>query len=80
MLGYSSKTKDRMKGYITIDQELCKGCQICIAFCPKDAISISDKVNAIGYIPVVFIDDSKCTGCGICALVCPEVVIEVYRG
>ncbi|MBM4461796.1 MAG: 4Fe-4S dicluster domain-containing protein [Chloroflexi bacterium] len=69
-----------MKGYIEIDQELCKGCQTCIAFCPKSVIVLSDKLNASGYTPASFSDSGECTGCAICALVCPEVVIEVYRG
>ena len=69
-----------MKGCIEIDQELCKGCQICMAFCPKDVISSSDKLNISGYLPVVFDVNGECTGCAICALVCPEVAIEVYRG
>jgi len=67
------------KGYIEIDQELCKGCEICISFCPPDVISLSNKWNASGYLPVVFDDNDKCTGCANCALVCPEVAIEVYR-
>ncbi|MFC1914378.1 indolepyruvate ferredoxin oxidoreductase subunit alpha [Chloroflexota bacterium] len=69
-----------MKGYIEIDKELCKGCQICIFFCPKHLISISDKSNAGGYLPAVFNDSGECTGCAACALVCAEVAIEVYRG
>lgn len=69
-----------MKGYIEIDQELCKGCEICIAFCPKGILCPSDKLNAGGYIPASFSNDSGCTGCAICAVVCPEVAIEVYRG
>ncbi len=69
-----------MKGCIEIDQGLCKGCGLCIAFCPKETISTSDKLNASGYLPAVFNEDGGCTGCAICALVCPEVVIEVYRG
>lgn len=68
-----------MKGYIEINQELCKGCQVCISFCPKAVISISDKVNSGGYQPAAFNKDGECTGCAVCALVCPEVAIEVYR-
>ena len=76
----SGKTDTSIKGYIEIDQELCKGCQICISFCPKDAISASSKLNASGYLTVFLNDSGQCTGCAICALVCPEVAIEVYRG
>jgi 2-oxoglutarate ferredoxin oxidoreductase subunit delta len=67
------------KGYIVIDQSLCKGCQLCLSFCPNSLITIADKVNAAGYQPAVFNNQEKCTGCATCALVCPEVAIEVYR-
>ncbi len=67
------------KGYIEIDRELCKGCEVCIFFCPKRLIQQSDKLNANGYLPASYGDGDECTGCAICALVCPEVAIEVYR-
>ena len=69
-----------MKGNVVIDQELCKGCELCIAFCPKRVISVSGKLNAAGYAPASFNNNGECTGCAVCALVCPEVAIEVYRG
>lgn len=69
-----------MKGTVEISRELCKGCELCISFCPKGSIFLSDKLNANGYLPAAFIDNGECTGCAICALVCPEVAIEVYRG
>lgn len=68
-----------MKGYIEIDRERCKGCEICIFFCPNKDIALSDELNAGGYLPAHF-KNSDCSGCGVCALVCPEVAIEVYRG
>jgi 2-oxoglutarate ferredoxin oxidoreductase subunit delta len=68
-----------MKGYIEINQEVCKGCELCISFCPKNAISVSGKLNAAGYGPASFNSAGECTGCAVCALVCPEVAIEVYR-
>ncbi len=72
--------KAKKKGRIEIDQEFCKGCEICIHFCPKDAICPSKQLNPSGYLPAVYNDNGKCTGCAICALVCPEAVIEVYHG
>ena len=69
-----------MKGHIEIFEELCKGCELCISFCPKDVISLSDRLNAGGYLPAAFNDNGECTGCAVCAIVCPEVAIEVYRG
>lgn len=69
-----------MKGRIEINQELCKGCELCIQFCPKKLIKLSDSINAAGYNPSSFDGAKECTGCATCALVCPEVAIEVYRG
>lgn len=66
-------------GYIKINQEYCKGCQLCISFCPKGSIGMSKNINAAGYQTVTFDSSRDCTGCAICALVCPEVAIEVYR-
>jgi 2-oxoglutarate ferredoxin oxidoreductase subunit delta len=69
---------------ITIDREICKGCQLCISVCPKHLISVSDKLNQKGYYPaeVSKTDDHgepHCTGCVSCATICPDVAIEVYR-
>jgi 2-oxoglutarate ferredoxin oxidoreductase subunit delta len=80
----TAKTKTRKKGSIKIDSAFCKGCEMCIYFCPKDCIVLSNNINAAGYMtaaPVKKSDDSgACTGCATCALVCPEAAIEVYRG
>ena len=69
-----------MKGHIEIDREACKGCQLCIAFCPKALIALSVKANESGYVPASFNKHTDCSGCAVCALVCPEAAIEVYRG
>jgi 2-oxoglutarate ferredoxin oxidoreductase subunit delta len=69
-----------MKGRIEINRELCKGCEICVFFCPKKVITLSDELNAAGYQASAFNDSGECTGCANCAVVCPEVAIEVYRG
>ena len=66
-----------MKGTIQIDRERCKGCALCIDFCAKDCISLSEELNVKGYFIVVFDGDKECTACRNCALMCPEVAIEV---
>jgi 2-oxoglutarate ferredoxin oxidoreductase subunit delta len=69
-----------MTGKITINQERCKGCEMCISFCPKKTIVLAEKLNSSGYLPAAFKDNGECTGCGTCYTVCAEVAIEVYRG
>ena len=68
-----------MKGLITIDPERCKGCLLCIEFCPKKAIFLTDKLNVKGYFFADFEEEKGCTGCATCAVMCPEIAIEVYK-
>ena len=69
-----------MKGKIDISREFCKGCEMCISFCPQKMISMSSELNGSGYSTAVFGKGNECTGCAVCAVVCPEGAIEVYRG
>ncbi|OPY02376.1 MAG: 2-oxoglutarate-acceptor oxidoreductase subunit OorD [Syntrophorhabdus sp. PtaB.Bin047] len=68
-----------MKGTINIDQERCKGCELCVEFCPAKVIRLSDRLNGKGYFVATFDDGKECTGCGTCAVMCPEVAIEVMK-
>ena len=33
---------------IKLSTERCKGCYLCVANCPKEALSVSDEVNGKG--------------------------------
>jgi 2-oxoglutarate ferredoxin oxidoreductase subunit delta len=66
-----------MDATVTIDVELCKGCQLCIPVCPPHVLSMSTAVNAKGYrYPLL---EDGCTGCELCAKVCPDFCFEVFR-
>jgi len=65
-------TKKKFK--IKIREERCKGCKICINFCPKQVLELSEKRNSKGYNIVYFKDPENCILCGICYLVCPDIV------
>ena len=68
------------KGRIEIEENRCKGCELCTSVCPKEIIHMADYINVRGYRPAQFVDpDHECTGCTLCALVCPDVVITVFR-
>lgn len=60
--------------------EKCKGCKLCIEFCPKRLLEIDkSKVNEKGYYAVKITDESICTGCASCATMCPDCAIEIER-
>lgn len=62
-----------------VHAEQCKGCGLCQAACPKKLLSVSTRLNAMGYFPVVLTDAGNCTGCALCARMCPDMVIEIYK-
>ena len=64
---------------LKIREERCKSCGICIDFCPRGCLKLSDRFNAQGYHPVECIKPDECNSCAICARMCPDVVIEVKK-
>lgn len=64
---------------ITINKERCKGCLLCVAFCPKGLIKKSSRFNKRGLNFVEFKDSGECLGCLRCAIICPDCCIEVYK-
>lgn len=65
--------------FMEVNGELCKGCQLCLAVCPKSVIAISEKLNSASYHPA-FYTGADCTGCGLCFYACPEPgAIRVFK-
>ena len=59
-------------GKVVIKPAWCKGCGICVAFCPTKALALeNDKV--------VMADFDKCIQCGMCELRCPDYAIYIGR-
>lgn len=62
---------------ITIDQNLCKGCNLCIEFCPRKVYEESPDLDQKGvHIPLPQ-NIEKCRKCQICTLICPDQAIKV---
>ncbi len=67
-------------GKITVNQEKCKGCELCASACPQKIIVYDRAVfNSKGYHPATVSNPEKCTGCAMCATMCPDCVITVER-
>jgi len=64
---------------IRVEKDKCKGCELCVQFCPKKVLKMSDDINAKGYHYSVLFDEANCIGCATCGLVCPDVCITVYK-
>jgi len=62
-----------------IEEDRCKGCELCVEFCPKDCLRMSDGLNRIGYHTAELIKPDECTACALCAQMCPEIAIRIYR-
>ncbi len=65
---------------LTFREDLCKGCGLCVAACPKKILALSKtRLNRKGHAPIECVDESKCVGCASCAIMCPDCVITVER-
>ncbi|KPU28126.1 hypothetical protein TR13x_01965 [Caloranaerobacter sp. TR13] len=53
---------------LIIKKEWCKGCGICVEFCPKEVLTINK-----GKVEIINLD--VCTKCGLCELRCPDYAI-----
>ena len=61
------------KKTLVINRDWCKGCGICVAFCPKNVLEIDRE----GENTAPRIND--CIYCRMCELRCPDFAIEVVE-
>lgn len=58
----------------------CKGCSLCVEFCPMKIVYIDETViNEKGYNVATIKDRKKCVGCSNCAVMCPDSVITISK-
>ncbi|RLB89226.1 MAG: 2-oxoacid:acceptor oxidoreductase [Deltaproteobacteria bacterium] len=62
-----------------VDSERCKGCGLCVNFCPKNVLELTHKVNAKGHFPVYQARPEDCIHCTICCIMCPDVAIQIVE-
>ncbi len=75
-------------GRIRINQRYCKGCGICIEYCPMRVFEEAEEPNERGYFVPVVAHPERCTllkvsrhlgrrACGLCQEMCPDFAIDI---
>lgn len=68
-----------MRFQLELNENHCKGCELCIQACKKHVLAIAGHINALGYRPTSVAAPEACTGCKACAMVCPDAVFTIYQ-
>jgi 2-oxoglutarate ferredoxin oxidoreductase subunit delta len=69
----TERENEKAGAVVEINRDWCKGCAICVTFCPKQVFALDayDKAFAAHL--------DKCNACGVCELRCPDMAIEVKQ-
>ncbi|RCW44387.1 ferredoxin family protein [Halanaerobium sp. MA284_MarDTE_T2] len=65
---------------IYIKKDMCKGCGLCIEFCPVNILKFSEDLNEKGVYPPEVTDINKCIECENCMIYCPDFAIFLEKG
>lgn len=59
---------------LSIDHDLCRGCDLCLEVCPKKIFHDSAAIGPAGFRLKEVTSAEACTGCGLCQLYCPGAI------
>ncbi len=65
---------------LTLNKDLCVGCEICSVICPREAIEIKKQPKQEGQKalrPAFDVSPQKCSYCGMCEPICPFDALRV---
>jgi len=62
--------KPKLKAH-NINKDWCKGCRICVEFCPKHVLELDDLDKAVA------VRKDDCIACKLCEIRCPDLAIEI---
>jgi 2-oxoglutarate ferredoxin oxidoreductase subunit delta len=68
-----TKSRKGPRGQVIVFGNWCKGCGICVAFCPTGVLALDTDDH-----PIV-VQPEKCTACHWCDTHCPDLAIIVKK-
>ena len=64
---------------IHIAEDVCKGCGLCVYYCPEDVLAMSTRRNAKGANVAEVCQPEACIECRLCEINCPDLAIWVLK-
>jgi 2-oxoglutarate ferredoxin oxidoreductase subunit delta len=65
--------EDEDSSFIHVFPEWCKGCGICVAFCPRQVLEMKGQKAFVAH-------PERCVRCFLCARRCPDFAIGIADG
>lgn len=65
-----SGSGEQASAFVHVFPEWCKGCAICVAFCPTGVLEMKDQKAVVAH-------PEKCVRCYLCARRCPDFAIGI---
>jgi 2-oxoglutarate ferredoxin oxidoreductase subunit delta len=65
--------RPRVRGQVIVFESWCKGCGICIEFCPQGVFETNGQGRPVVACP------ERCTACHWCDTHCPDMAISVRQ-
>ncbi len=64
---------------VYIDERVCKGCGVCVQYCPQGVLRMSDRRNEKGYNVAEAALPDECKACKLCEINCPDLALYVVK-
>ncbi|MDO8672414.1 MAG: 4Fe-4S dicluster domain-containing protein [Dehalococcoidia bacterium] len=65
-----ARSASKKKAKVTIREQWCKGCRICVEMCPLKVLSLNENKKA-------YVQNDVCNGCRLCERLCPDFAIDI---